>query len=243
MAGSKTAGWNWSYCLCNWVTDPAAIADQWRLIKTQSGLSLCLCEPSVQQLVRVDFSRLQRQHRGHNELLIKALGVKMGKQRFVIDATAGMGSDAFLLAQAGCRLTMIERVPLIASLLEDGVARALTARETREAAARMTLMRGDAIALIPELAKQQQIDMIYLDPMFASRKKSALPKKTMQHLQSLVGDDHDQSRLLEVALQSSRFRVVVKRHAKAEAIAGAKPSYCVSGKLVRYDVYALRKLA
>ena len=215
----------------------------WSLTHSPDGLSLShRGAAGPQHDIRVDFSQPRLQRRQHNELLTKALGVRSATPRCVIDATAGMGVDSFLLARAGCTVTLIERSPLIAALLEDGIARAGRTPSIAATAARMKLRQGDAIAVVPELAEAQQLDIIYLDPMFPQRNKSALPKKAMQSLQALVGDDSDQAELLEVALQNARFRVVVKRHSKAKAIEGAKPTYSLQGKKIRYDIYALRKL-
>ncbi|MGI9285059.1 MAG: class I SAM-dependent methyltransferase, partial [Pseudomonadales bacterium] len=195
-----------------------------------------------QHSISVDFNKPQLWRRKHNELLTKPFGVRTGTPRYVIDATAGMGVDAFLLAQAGCQVTLIERSPLIAALLEDGINRASQTPAIEAIAARMCLKQGDAITLLSSLASEQQPDIIYLDPMFPQRNKSALPKKAMQSLQALVGDDRDQVELLGVALQCARFRVVVKRHNKAKAIEGVEPTYSLHGKQIRYDVYVLRKL-
>lgn len=215
---------------------------KWYLAASDSGLSLSRREADGPQNIRVDFSKPQLQRRGHNELLFKALGVQPRTPHYVVDATAGMGVDAFLLAQAGCQITLIERSPLIAALLADGIARAGQTPAIASIAARMRLKQGDAITLLTNLAHEQQPDMVYLDPMFPQRNKSALPKKSMQGLQALLGDDSDQAQLLDVAVQTARFRVVVKRHSKVKAIGGREPTYSLQGKQIRYDVYALRKL-
>ena len=219
-------------------------AGGWALAHGPDGLSLSYSGPDgPQHSILVDFNQPRLQRRQHNELLSKALGVRSSTLRYVVDATAGMGVDAFLLAQAGCNVTLIERSPLIAALLDDGIARARQTPSIATIAARMSLRQGDAIILLSMLTKIRPPDMVYLDPMFPQRGKSALPKKAMQSLQALVGDDDDQTELLEVALQSARFRVVVKRHAKAQAIEGVKPTYSLQGKQIRYDIYALRKLS
>lgn len=222
--------------------DAEHLSDDWYLTRSDSGLSLSRRQSGGPQNIRIDFNKPRLRRRGHKELLIKALGIRTGAPRYVIDATAGMGVDAFLVAQSGCKVTLIERSPLIAALLEDGITRASQTPSIEAVAMRMSLKQGDAINLIPGLAREQQPDMIYLDPMFPQRNKSALPKKAMQGLQALAGDDRDQVKLLDVALQNARFRVVVKRHDKVKAIEGLEPTYCLQGKQIRYDVYALRKL-
>jgi hypothetical protein len=71
----------------------------------------------------------------------------------IIDATAGLGRDAFLLASLGATVTMIERSADMHALLLDGMARALDAGGvTAEIISRMTLIHGDAIQLLPSLS-------------------------------------------------------------------------------------------
>ena len=61
---------------------------------------------------------------GKGQMIAKAVGVKAGVYPRVLDATAGMGKDSFVLATLGCELTMIERSPIVQVLLQDGLARA-----------------------------------------------------------------------------------------------------------------------
>src|SRR5690606_5506882 len=122
-----------------------------------------------------------------------------------------------------------------------GLARAASDAEVGPIVARMRLLSGDAIRLMQAWAGEAP-QVIYLDPMFPHRDKSALVKKEMRLLRPLVGDDLDAPELLEAALALASVRVVVKRARKAPAIAGAKPGYSLDGKSSRYDIYPLRKL-
>lgn len=54
-------------------------------------------------------------------------------------------------------------------------------------------------------------DVVYLDPMYPHRQKSALVKKEMRVFQSLVGNDDDADSLLIPAMTIAKRRVVVKR--------------------------------
>ena len=86
------------------------------------------------------------------------------------------------------------------------------------------------------------IDVVYLDPMFPERKKSAKVKKQMQAFHAIVGTDADADGLLALALNVATYRVVVKRPAGANYLAEKKPSYSLEGKSTRYDIYTLKKL-
>lgn len=210
------------------------------------GLQLAELGPGVPGPVRVDFVEGAAAHRrlyggGSGQMIAKAVGVQSGIRPRILDATAGLGRDAFVLATLGCEMQLIERQPVIAALLEDGLARAARAPEVADIVARMQLRTGNAIELMRQWSGAPP-QVIYLDPMFPHRDKSALVKKEMRLFRPLVGDDPDAPALLEAALALASHRVVVKRARKAPAIEGPKPGYSLEGKSSRYDIYPLKKL-
>ena len=152
-----------------------------------------------------------------------------------------MGRDAFVLAQLGCALTLIERQPLIAALLEDGLARARADGEVGSIVAQMRLVCGNAIELMGRWSDDPP-QVIYLDPMFPHRDKSAQVKKEMRLFRPLAGDDDDAPQLLAAALALATHRVVVKRPRKAPSIAGPLPGYALEGKSSRFDIYPKKSL-
>ncbi|MFN0136581.1 MAG: class I SAM-dependent methyltransferase [Phycisphaerae bacterium] len=171
-------------------------------------------------------------------LLFDAVGFKRGRPS-VIDCTAGLGSDAFRLAYHGARVVAIERSSIVFALLHDGVERALREPEIREKLGdRLCIVQGDANQYLQSLAEGDRPDVIYLDPMYPPKSKTALPKVEMRVLRQLVGDDLDASDLLAVALRVARQRVVVKRHRNAEPL-GPRPTHDHCDKTTRYDVYLI----
>ncbi|MHB0764224.1 class I SAM-dependent methyltransferase [Stutzerimonas sp. NM35] len=212
----------------------------------ENGLQLQQLGDQAPGPVRVDFVEGGAAHRrqfggGSGQMIAKAVGIQPGIRPSVLDATAGLGRDAFVLASLGCEMKLCERQPLIAALLEDGLARARQDSEVAPIVARMQLRQGDAI----ELMRQWQGEppqVIYLDPMFPHREKSALVKKEMRLFRPFVGDDLDAASLLAQALTLASHRVVVKRPRKAPAIEGVKPGYSLEGKSSRYDIYPRKKL-
>lgn len=212
----------------------------------EAGLQLAELGPGAPGPVRVDFVEGALAHRrlyggGSGQMIAKAVGVQSGVRPRVLDATAGLGRDAFVLATLGCELHLIERQPVIAALLEDGLARAAQSPEVAAIVARMRLRVGNAIELMGQWLDEAP-QVIYLDPMFPHRDKSALVKKEMRLFRPLVGDDLDAPALLDAALALASHRVVVKRPRKAPAIEGPKPGYSLEGKSSRYDIYPLKKL-
>ncbi len=171
--------------------------------------------------------------RGHP--LVKAAGLKKDRFPVIVDATAGLGRDSFLLASAGASVIMLERSAEVHALLKEALARA-TAESAELAAvtARMTLIHGDARHLLPQLAP----DIVIIDPMHPPRRNTALVKQEMRLLSGLVGADEDSDELMRVALASARERVVLKWPLRAAPLlASPKPSHQFAGKTVRYEVF------
>lgn len=189
--------------------------------------------------IGVDFVDGATAHRrkfggGRGQDIAKAVGLKHGFTPKVLDATAGLGRDAFVLATLGCQVTMMERMPIVAALLEDGLERAKISSEIVDIAERMNLIHASSI---DNMTLAQQPDVIYLDPMYPHREKSAAVKKEMRVFQSLVGEDLDADNLLTPALALAKYRVVVKRPSYAPPLAGKQPSTSIKMKKNRFDVY------
>ncbi len=188
--------------------------------------------------VCVDFSKLDTSSpagRSSRQPLAKAVGGrKLVRDTHVVDATAGWGEDAWLLASLGCRVTMIERSPVVAALLADGLERAK--QFNSDVAQRISLVVGDACAVLPGIKPQPGV--VYLDPMFPVRRSSALERMPMRVLRAVVGDDADAPGLFDAACRAAQRRVVVKRPLRAEPLAPG-PVATHKGKGVRYDVYPI----
>lgn len=172
-----------------------------------------------------------------NELLARAVGIKGAIKPSIVDATAGLGQDAAVLAQLGCDMTLLERSLIVAVLLEDGLQRAQQFYAERW---QIRLIQTDALQWLANLRPDNFPDVIYLDPMYPDRSKTALVKKELRYLRLLVGADLDADQLLQQALQRAKQRVVVKRPKLAPYLAGLKPHHQILGTGIRYDVYLQR---
>lgn len=200
-------------------------------------------DPSNQGKVHVEFIKgaagFRRKH-GKKEMLIKAIGFRTNQPPTVFDATGGMGKDSFLMAGHGCTVDVIERNRIVAALLQDGLRRAAQHPETLQITERMSLWTRDSHQfLVNTTGLEKKYDVIYLDPMFPNRNKSALVKKEMQILQKLIGYEEDSKQLFTVARKVAGKRVVVKRPKIAPPLAGSTPSYSLNGKTTRFDVYLI----
>ena len=196
--------------------------------------------PNLGKPIFIDFEQGKTAHRrqfggGRGQALAKAIGLKKGATPTVIDATAGFGQDAFVLANLGCQIILLERNPLIATLLENALQRAQDNPEISDIIHRMTLQHVNSIDYLKEL--KQAPDVIYIDPMYPSRDKSALVKKEMRLLHELAGPDIDSEHLLSVARKVALKRVVIKRPKSALFIDDQKPDTSIESKNTRYDIY------
>lgn len=181
-------------------------------------------------LHRVSNGRLQ-----HEMLVRAAKSDKPGRK--AIDATAGMGEDAFLLAAQGYEVTLFEQNPVIAVLLKDALRRAKKHPVLKDIASRMNLVQDNSVEGMSKLL--DPVDVIYLDPMFPARQKSSLINKKLQLIQKLEPPCSEETDLFDAAISASPSKIIVKRPLKSEFLAGRKPSYTLNGKAIRYDCYTL----
>ncbi len=210
---------------------------RYHLQDTDSGLRL-VDKFSFQHPLHINFSDAEFSYRlrrggGKKEMIAKAVDAKMDLR--VVDCTAGLGRDSFLLASLGCEVTLYERSPVMALLLGDAIDRALQTEVLSKIAGRLHLVHGDVLDAFA--SGFDKPDVILVDPMFPTREKSAKVKGEMQFLQRFIGTDEDATRLLQSALATGCERLVLKRPLLTNDIAGLKPSYSLKGKSSRFDVY------
>ena len=173
--------------------------------------------------------------KGRGQNLAKAVGMKFNKNRNIIDATAGLGYDSFILASLGAKVTLIERSQKIHKLLQNGIDEGISfGGEIEKIINRMELLFGDSKDILPKLTPE----VIMIDTMYKDRKKTALVKNNMRLVREIVGPDSDYIELLKVALNCAKNRVVLKQPRYAEPIKEIrKCSHQILGKTIRYDIF------
>lgn len=235
---AQTLARQWGFHFCESSSDP------FYLQLTPMHLQLVQSAADAPGPIFVDFTSGQMAHRrqfggGKGQVIAKAVGLNKNSSPLILDATTGMGKDAFVFASLGARVIMMERSPVSAALLQDGLERARLDDEVSAIIERMQLIKGDARFLISYDSQKlnEMPDVIYLDPMFPHRKKTALVKKEMLAFQQLIGDDKDSDELLSVCQQVAKKRVVVKRPIKAPWLDHKKPSLSMNMKKHRFDIY------
>jgi len=191
----------------------------------------------------VDFLSAQNQYRLKStslrkEALIRALGLKAGANYSIIDATAGLARDSFILASFGFKVQLLERSPIIIALVQDGMKRALVHPEIAPIINNMKIIETDARDYLANLMPPAYPDLIYLDPMFPPKSKAALSKKEMQLFQAILPSiDEENSELLTTALACAKHRVVVKRPKQADNLGNIAPHFSLKGSSCRFDIY------
>jgi 16S rRNA (guanine1516-N2)-methyltransferase len=219
------------------------------LVLTENQLELRKLDEPKLGAIYVDFASGAVAHRrkfggGKGQAIAKAAGLNKGTTPVVLDGTAGLGRDAFVLASLGCKVQMVERHPVVAAILDDGLRRAQQDPDIGGwVSERMSLVHRsshDALVALCLDPDYQRPDVVYLDPMYPhpmNKKKQALVKKEMRVFQSLVGADNDADALLEPALALATKRVVVKRPDYAPWLNQVKPTMVIETKKNRFDVY------
>ena len=173
--------------------------------------------------------------KGRGQNLAKAVGMKFNKNRNIIDATAGLGYDSFILASLGAKVTLIERSQIMHELLQNGINEGISfGGEIEKIINRMELLFGDSKDILPKLTPE----VIMIDTMYKDRKKTALVKNNMRLVRDIVGPDSDYIELIKVALNYASNRVVLKQPRYAEPIKEIrKCSHQILGKTIRYDIF------
>ena len=202
-------------------------------------------KPDKALSISIDFAAGKSQHRrlqggGKGQDISKAIGLHKIQNPTVLDLTAGMGGDAFVLASLGAEVTMLERNTIVHALLDDAIDRAklVVDDELEEILTRLSLVKLSAMDYLESLNESELPDVIYFDPMFPSRNKTAQVKKEMQFFHDIVGDDEDSESVLLLALTKAEKRIVVKRPRLAEKLTKKlEPAFQIIGKSTRYDIY------
>ncbi len=214
------------------------------LLLENNRIQLAPKDKSMGNPVVVDFSSGTIGFRGRQnvrqELLVKAVfGRDKKSVPNVLDVTGGLGRDSFILACAGCNVTTLERSPLVFLLLSDGLYRAAADIELQPVIQHIDLHFCDAVKADNLALDSSFYDVVYMDPMFPERTKSALVKKEMRVFRDVVGEDMDVNQLFEQARNVARKKVIVKRPRKSAFIQDKKPTYSVEGRSSRFDVYQM----
>jgi len=211
------------------------------LLINNNSLELYNRDNLKQKSIKVDFTSKKNNYRccnfrKKNEILSRVVGIKKYYFPFVLDATAGLGNDAFVLAFLGCKVIMIERHPIVAALLKDGLERGYEDKKIGFwLKKRLHLLVNDSLNML-ELSIPKP-DVIYLDPMYPTNKKKSLPKKNMQILRKLIGKSYDCEKLLNISRKFAKKRIIVKRPCYAKPLSKDKVNFVIKNKNHRFDIY------
>ena len=178
---------------------------------------------------------LRKNQTGLKSELARAIGIKKDFKPYVLDTTAGLGRDSFLIASLGCNVKMIERNSVIFELLNNALENAKTDEKLYDIIQKMILINDNSINFLKNT--KEVFDVVYIDPMFPKNNKTRLVKKEMQLFREVVGDDLDSIELLNVALSTQTKRVVVKRMLNSSYLDNKKPDFEITRTTIRFDIY------
>lgn len=198
------------------------------LVVERNGLNLTLKEnPKI--FYRFDFNeilfKLERQKGHKGDPLFKAIRLQSGIAPLILDATCGTGNDSMFLVHYGARVIAYEKHPIIYLLLKCAYLR------TPRIHQQFSLNFGDAINY-----QGERPHIIYFDPMYPEKKKSARSRKEMELFKELVGESQRELEMLSWARKMALSRVVVKRPPKGESIS-PDHNFSLTSKAVRFDIY------
>ncbi|WAI18287.1 MAG: class I SAM-dependent methyltransferase [Buchnera aphidicola (Acyrthosiphon caraganae)] len=211
------------------------------LLINKDSLELYNRENLKQKSIKVDFVSKKNNYRcfhfrKKNEVLSRVIGIKNSYFPHIIDATAGLGNDAFIFSFLGCKVTMIERHPIAAALLKDGLQRGYEDKKIGYwLKKRLHLIINDSFDILKMSILKP--DVIYLDPMYPFHNKKSLPKKDMQLFRKLIGRDYDSERLLNISRKLAKNRIIVKRPCYAKPLSEEKVNFIITTKNHRFDIY------
>ncbi|VAW49740.1 16S rRNA (guanine(1516)-N(2))-methyltransferase [hydrothermal vent metagenome] len=228
----------------------------WHQTQKDPTPKLALFQPDS-GAVFIDFTQGKKAHRrqfggGKGQPLVRAMGKLENRLPRIIDATAGMGGDSFVLASLGFEVLMLERSLAVSALLEDALLRgrkhAESDIELLNGLNRLQVMHTDSATFLQtQTSLKPEVEVVYMDPMYPEKKKKAATKKEMKILQNLVGPDKDSQILLQAALNTACYRVVVKRPKNAPIILLSNPNLVPTSQITspntRYDVYSMKALS
>ncbi|CAL4324691.1 class I SAM-dependent methyltransferase [Buchnera aphidicola] len=190
--------------------------------------------------VDFNYKKFQKYKKDKKIKIIQTLGIKKNYIPHVLDSTAGVGKDSFIFFSHGCKVTMVEKNPILSILLYDGLYRGFQNHK-------IGILMKKNIQLIYNTSnnlkkiKILKPDVIYLDPMFPQKKKKSLPKKNMQTIQKLIGNDTDSHILFQQCKQFAKNRIVVKRKMTSKYISNDLPDFNIKTKKHRFDIYLIKK--
>jgi len=205
----------------------------------ENGLALQATIKPAPGPLRVEFTKLHKRIADAllHQNLLKACGVRKANRPSVLDATAGLGTDSFLLTAAGCCVQALEVNPIVYALLSDGFERyKQLGKQEQELISRLKIRNENFLDIN---ASREKVEVVYLDPMFPPKSKTAQVKKGMAYVQNLIGSDCQGEKMFEIAKKYAQERVVVKRAKSSPNITENQSDITFKGSSSRFDVYLI----
>lgn len=169
--------------------------------------------------------------------LVKAVGGHSDEKRCLWDMTAGLCNDSLIFLGLGFEVFAFEREKSVYALSLDALLRTQENELLKNIFTHLNIENSDSSGILQE--NREAPDVIYLDPMYPEKKKSALPSKEMQILQLIASETKMLEEFLLGCIKKARQRVVIKRPLWAKVICQDRLTHSYEGKAVRFDMYRI----
>ncbi|MBB6669149.1 class I SAM-dependent methyltransferase [Cohnella nanjingensis] len=158
--------------------------------------------------------RAKRLLDGGADALVAATGAAPGDA--VLDCTAGLASDALVLAYAvGAegRITAVEASRVLHLIVREGLRHYRTEVDAvDEAMRRIRMVRGDHLSVLRGMP-DRSVDIVTFDPMFS---QPVLTSASIRPLRAIAQDEPLTAEAVTEARRVARKRIVLKEHRDSE---------------------------
>ena len=162
--------------------------------------------------------------------LKKAIGYGGESSKKILDCTAGLGHDAFILALLGQYVTFVEKNKGLCILFELALENLPPTSYFQEAKERITIINDDSASFVDKLF---DYDVVYIDPMFEDRGNAG-----RSGMMSLISDYLDDfTDVSDVLIRSKFNRLVIKRQKQFKQSGNIAPSFILHGKSINFHVF------
>ena len=199
------------------------------LHKTSDGYEIMDNEKNMKMSLSFDdYSKILLDNKKHQlNKIFKA------KNSSILDCTGGFARDAAVLASLGNDVTLIDRNPLIMSLLVNAREK-IKSDDIRYIFSRIKIRFGNCIEFIRNTSKH--FEYIYFDFMF-NINKSALPSKNEQFLREIVKNDINENvDIIHETIQRVKSKIIIKEHISSNDYNNFDIINTYKGKTVKYHL-------
>ena len=206
-------------------------------IYDSNGLSFVKDSSNPKEILHIDFLKgsigWRMKRISHERNLKKALG-KVDKKLLIFDATAGLLTDSMIFLSLGHKVVAVEQSKILFSLVKDAIMRAKAKIPELE---NLIFLNDNSLDVYKSMS--EDIDVIYLDPMYPIFKKNTKKSGKIESIKKILDlenfkDENDN--FIENFFDVDYRKIILKRPLKHRKNY-SNINYQVFGKTTRFDIY------